>query len=163
MTRKENRWDKAGLCRADILQPRLHDTTCCQTHCQTRLTTVCIVYTNIQPVVKPVWQMAVSCIQPVVKPVVQPGLTTGWTNSCSFNTVVKPVVKPLWQPVVSRVVKLPVIYVGGKLPVTYRPLHAARMDHRALVLKGVGQSLVLMTVIISRWTFLKFEVCDFGV
>jgi len=65
-----------------------------------------------KPVVKPVWQpvvlciqtfnrlsnpfdnrfdkMAVSCIQPVVKPVVQPGLTTGWTNSCSFNTVVKP-------------------------------------------------------------------------
>jgi len=45
----------------------------------------CIVYTNIQPLVKPVWQpvwqTAVSCIQPVVKPVVQPGLTTGWTNS----------------------------------------------------------------------------------
>ena len=63
--------------------------------------------TNIQPVVKPVWQPvwqpAVSCIQPVVKAVVQPGLTTGWTNSCSFNTVVKPivkpVVKPVWQPV----------------------------------------------------------------
>ena len=62
----------------------------------------------------------------------------------------------------SRVVKLPVIYVGGKLPVTYRPL-PARMDHRALVLKGVGQSLGPMTVIITRWTFLKFEVCDFGV
>jgi len=30
-------------------------------------------------------------IQLVVKPYVQPGLTTGWTNSCSFNTVVKPV------------------------------------------------------------------------
>jgi len=40
---------------------------------------------------------------------------------------------------------------------------AARMGHRALVLKGVGQSLGLMTVIITRWTFLKFEVCDFGV
>jgi len=51
------------------------------------------VYKNIQPVVKPVWQPvwqpAVSCIQQAVKPVVQPGLTTGWTNSgCSFNTVV---------------------------------------------------------------------------
>jgi len=35
----------------------IHDTTSCQTHCQTgcqmRLTTGCIVYTNIQPVVKP--------------------------------------------------------------------------------------------------------------
>ena len=39
------------------------------------------------------------------------------------------------------VVKLPVIYVGGnlpvKLPVTYRPL-LARLGHLALVLKGVG-------------------------
>jgi len=40
----------------------------------------------------------------------------------------------------NNVVKLPVIYVGGKLPVTYRPL-PARTGHRALVLKGVGQSL----------------------
>jgi len=70
--------------------------------------------------------MFVYTIQPVVKPVVQPGLTTGWMNrcsfntvvkpclsnrfvkhgltagwmnSCSFNTVVKPVVNPLWYPV----------------------------------------------------------------
>jgi len=34
-----------------MLKPRLHDTTCCQTGCQTALTTGCIVYTNIQPVV----------------------------------------------------------------------------------------------------------------
>ena len=42
-----------------IIKPRLHDTTCCQAG-----------LTNIQPVVKPVWQpvlqTAVSCIQPVV-------------------------------------------------------------------------------------------------
>ena len=42
----------------DHLKPCLHDTTCCQTSCQTGLitgmTTGCIVYTNIQPVVKPV-------------------------------------------------------------------------------------------------------------
>jgi len=59
-----------------------------------------------------------------------------------------------------RVVKLPVIYVGGKLPVTYRKLTGklpvtyrplpARMGHRALVLKGVGQSLGPMAVIITR-------------
>ena len=66
-----------------FLKPCLHNTTCCQTG----LTTGCIVYTNIHPVVKPVWQPAISYIQPVVKPVVQPGLTTSWTNSCSFNTV----------------------------------------------------------------------------
>jgi len=62
----------------------------------TRYNLCCIVYTNIQPVVKPVsqpaWQPAVSCIQSVVKPVVslQSGLITGWTNSgCLFNTVVE--------------------------------------------------------------------------
>ena len=37
------------------------------------------------------------CQTVFVKPVVQPGLTTGWTNSCSFNTVVKPVWQPVWQ------------------------------------------------------------------
>ena len=59
--------------------PRLHDTTCCQTG----LTTGYIVYTKHQP---------------VVKTGLTTGLTTGWiTNSCSFNTVVK----PPWQPVVS--------------------------------------------------------------
>ena len=30
-------------CRKRIGKPRLHDTTCCQTGCQTRLTTGCIV------------------------------------------------------------------------------------------------------------------------
>ena len=35
-----------------LLKPRLHDTTCCQTGCQTGFTADCIVYTNIQPVVK---------------------------------------------------------------------------------------------------------------
>jgi len=43
----------------------------------------------------------------------------------------------LMELLTSRVVKLPVIYVGGKLPVTYRPL-PARMGHQALVLKAVG-------------------------
>ena len=68
--------------------------------------TGCIVYTNIQLVVKPVWQPSVLYIQPVV----QPSLTTDWTNSgCSFDTVVKPVlatgciVYTDIQPVVQRV------------------------------------------------------------
>jgi len=39
----------------------IHDTAVCQTGCQTGLTTGCIVYTNIYPVVKPVWQQVVSC------------------------------------------------------------------------------------------------------
>ena len=38
------------------VKPRLHDTTCCQTGCQHGLTRGFIVYTNIQPVVKPVLQ-----------------------------------------------------------------------------------------------------------
>jgi len=35
------------------------------------MTTGCIVYTNIQLVVQPVWQSAISWIQPVVKLVVE--------------------------------------------------------------------------------------------
>ena len=65
----------------------LHDTTCCQTG----LTTGCIMYRNIQPVVKPVRQPAVSCIQPAIVYIAscQTGLTTGWTNSgCSVERTV---------------------------------------------------------------------------
>jgi len=51
-----------------FLKPRLHDTT----GCQTSLTTGCIVYTNMQPVVLTTGCMFVYTIQPVVKPVVQP-------------------------------------------------------------------------------------------
>ena len=57
-------------------KPRLHDTTCCQTG----LTTGCIVYTNIQLVVKTglTTGLTTGCIvyTAVVKLVVQPGLTT---------------------------------------------------------------------------------------
>ena len=42
-----------------------------------------------------VYKHSTGCQSVFVKPAVQPGLTTGWTNSCSFNMVVKPV----WQPV----------------------------------------------------------------
>jgi len=75
-----------------------------KTGCRTSLTTGCIVYTNIQPVVipvwQPVWQPSVSCIQPAVKTVVQPGLTTGWTNSgCSYNRLMSNRLQPVWQPV----------------------------------------------------------------
>ena len=41
-----------------------------------------------------------------------------------------------WLSVCSRVVILRVIYVGGKLPVTYRPL-PARMGHRAVRAHGI--------------------------
>ena len=55
----------------------IHDTA----GCKTRLTTGCILYTDIEPVVKCVSQLvgkpAVLCIQPVVKTVLQPGFTTG--------------------------------------------------------------------------------------
>jgi len=51
-----------------VLKPRLHDTTCCQNGCQTGLTTGCIVYTNIQPVVN------------------QTRLPTGLTNGCIVYT-----------------------------------------------------------------------------
>jgi len=106
------------------VKPRLHDTTCCQTGrkclytrynrlstgCQTRwqtgLTTGCIVYTNIQSVVKlvwqPVWQPAVSCIQPVVKPVVQPGLTTALNEQSVRSTrLSNRLYNAVWQPAVS--------------------------------------------------------------
>ena len=39
-------------------KPCLHDTACCQNGCQTGLTTGCIVYTNIQPVVKRLYRVA---------------------------------------------------------------------------------------------------------
>jgi len=53
---------KAPFTRYNLLSNRfdnqlnvcVHDTTGCQSGCQTRLTSGCIVYTNIQPVVKPV-------------------------------------------------------------------------------------------------------------
>ena len=68
------------------VKPRLHDTT----GCQTGLTTGWMCAYTILPVLKPV----VTNIQLVVKPIWQPAVL--WTNSgCSFNTVVKPV----WQPV----------------------------------------------------------------
>ena len=54
-----------------FLKPRLHDTTGCQSGCQTGLTTGCIVYTNIQPVVK------TGC---------QNRLTTGLTTGCMVYT-----------------------------------------------------------------------------
>jgi len=99
------------------LKPRLHDTTCCQTDCQTGcqtgLTTSCIVYTNIQPVVKPTGcqtrlttGLTTGCIvyiQPVVKTVVKPGLTpVERTVAVRSTRLSNPVVKPVWQPVVSR-------------------------------------------------------------
>jgi len=88
------------------------------------------VYTTqlvVKPVVKPVWQLVVSCIQTfnrlsnplscqtclttvlttgcIVYTVgCQTRLTSGWTNShCSFNTVMKPCLSnrlynPVWQP-----------------------------------------------------------------
>jgi len=107
------------------------------------LTTGCIVYTNIQPVVKPIWQpawqTAVSCIQPVVKPVVQPGLTTGWTNSsCSFNRLneqrlfVQPVVKQGLRTVLNEQ-SVPSTWLSNRL---YNGLSNG-FDNRLYRLRGV--------------------------
>ena len=72
---------------AKFVIPHLHDTTGCQLGCTTGLTTGCIVYTNIPPVVKPV-----------------SGLTTGWMFVCIVYTDIQPVwqnrlYNPVWQPV----------------------------------------------------------------
>jgi len=65
-----------------IVKPRLHDTSCCQTGCKTGLTTVWMLVHTIQSVVKPVvkrvWQPAVSCIKPVVIPVLKPLYNSVW-------------------------------------------------------------------------------------
>jgi len=59
-----------------------------------------LVYT-IQPVVKPVWQTAVSCIQPVVKPVWQPvvscerGFSIVFYTECTANVTTLPCY--VWQ------------------------------------------------------------------
>jgi len=88
------------------------------------------VYT-IQPVVKPVWQPVVSCIQTFnpglttgcivytagCQMFVQPGLTTGWTNSCSFSSVVKPGLTTCWTNsgcLFNMVVK-PVVQLSNRL------------------------------------------------
>jgi len=96
-----NRFDNRLDNRLDVC---LHDTTGCQTGCtnllskrfdnrvnvcihdttgcQTGLTTGCIVYINIQPVVKPVWQPlwqpAVYTIQPVGITMFLPWLSAFW-------------------------------------------------------------------------------------
>jgi len=54
-----------------IVKPRLHDTTCCQIGRETGLTTACIVYINIQPVV---------CLHDVA------GCPTGLTSGCIVQT-----------------------------------------------------------------------------
>jgi len=91
------------------------------------------VYT-IQPVVKPVWQLVVSCIQTfnqlsmttrltngyiVYIAGCQTGCTTGWTNSgCLFNTAVKPV----WQPAVSCVWTFSRLTTGCMFVYTIQPV-----------------------------------------
>jgi len=86
------------------LKPRLHDTICCQT----RLTTGCIVYTNIQPVVKLCIMYTAGCQtgcttrfveQLLVQHGCQTGLTTGLTAGWMFVYTVQPVVKLVVQPV----------------------------------------------------------------
>ena len=94
------------------LKPRLHDTACCQTGWTTRFDNWLneqlfvqhsIVYTNIQPVVKPC--LSNRLYNPVWQPVERHGcqtgceacLTTGWMSVYT----IQPVVKPVWQTVVS--------------------------------------------------------------
>jgi len=55
-----------------------------------------------------------TCCQAGCHTVVQPGLTTGWTNSCLFNTVVKPV----WQPAVSCKRGISESYQQGRFCIT---------------------------------------------
>jgi len=103
----DNRFDKTAVsCIQPVVKPAV----------QPGLTTGwtnngCSFITVVKPVVKPGcttgWQPCWTnslFVQHFVKPCLsngfdKPGLTTGWTNSCSFNTVVKRVVKPVWQPV----------------------------------------------------------------
>jgi len=84
------------------IKPRLHDTT----RCQTGLTTGCIMYTNTQPAVKPVWQpvwqTAVTCIQPVVKPVWQTRFDNRLNKQWLFvQHGCQQWLSNRWQPVVS--------------------------------------------------------------
>jgi len=58
------------------LKPRLHDTTCCQTG----FTTGCIVYTNIQPVVKPADNRFHNLLYRVHTAGCQTGCTTRFDN-----------------------------------------------------------------------------------
>ena len=82
-----------------VHKPRLHDATCCQSGCQTGLTTGCIVCTNIQPVVKPVepvWQNG--CI--VYTAGCQTGCTTRFDNRLNEQSVRSTrLSKRVWQPV----------------------------------------------------------------
>jgi len=65
-----NYWYSQQIKRSRVLKLCLHDTTGCQTGCQTVLTTCCIAYTNIQPVVQPVvWIQPVWFMQPDIQPV----------------------------------------------------------------------------------------------
>ena len=55
-------------CTTGLTTGCIHDTAVCQTGWQTGLTTGCMVYTNIYPVVKPVWQQIASCKRGFRKP-----------------------------------------------------------------------------------------------
>ena len=106
------------------VKPRLHDTTGCQTRCQTgwQLVVSCIqtkwlyrVYSRFSNrLYNPVWQpvertVAVRStrLQPVWQLVLKRDnpfdnrLTTGWMSVYTIQPVIKPVVQPVSQPVVS--------------------------------------------------------------